>query len=223
MASVNVEGVVRRTLTQGVGIATLIFRYFLRYVSSTHRTDLSRFRGTFHSFDPVGFAIFAILGRLVLVGAAKLLKRLRFSAQPVCHVHDTTPALGRERRAGRAGNDWGRAAKRRWRTWQHAMAGLAGVACWPRCGETFNPIRGELGWIALPQACSLNDPLGHKLPDRNVTRVEINAGLFVRNSHDPRGFGIERRPFNQSKPGHVPSAIYRLHCRMDLHGLLSGT
>src|ERR1700730_2430986 len=25
------------------------------------RTDLSRFRGTFHSFDPVGFAIFAIL------------------------------------------------------------------------------------------------------------------------------------------------------------------
>src|SRR3984893_9109162 len=40
----------------------LIFRYFLRYFSSTHRTDLSRFRGTFHSFDPVGFAIFAILG-----------------------------------------------------------------------------------------------------------------------------------------------------------------
>src|SRR4030088_993680 len=39
----------------------LIFRYFLRYFSSTHRTDLSRFRGTFHSFDPVGFAIFAIL------------------------------------------------------------------------------------------------------------------------------------------------------------------
>src|SRR3981081_240546 len=38
-----------------VGIATLIFRYFLRYFSSTHRTDLSRFRGTFHSFDPVGF------------------------------------------------------------------------------------------------------------------------------------------------------------------------
>src|SRR5260370_14926644 len=31
-----------------------------RYFSSTHRTDLSRFRGTFHSFDPVGFAIFAI-------------------------------------------------------------------------------------------------------------------------------------------------------------------
>src|ERR1700730_7088785 len=27
------------------------FRYFLRYFSSTHRTDLSRFRGTFHSFD----------------------------------------------------------------------------------------------------------------------------------------------------------------------------
>src|SRR6202040_1161650 len=51
--------------SQGVGIATLIFRYFLRYFlryfSSTHRTDLSRFRGTFHSFDPVGFAIFAIL------------------------------------------------------------------------------------------------------------------------------------------------------------------
>src|ERR1700726_3705740 len=36
--------------SQGVGIATLIFRYFLRYFSSTHRTDLSRFRGTFHSF-----------------------------------------------------------------------------------------------------------------------------------------------------------------------------
>jgi hypothetical protein len=31
--------------SQGVGIATLIFRYFLRYFSSTHRTDLSRFRG----------------------------------------------------------------------------------------------------------------------------------------------------------------------------------
>src|ERR1700730_686834 len=30
--------------------STLIFRYFLRYFSSTHRTDLSRFRGTFHSF-----------------------------------------------------------------------------------------------------------------------------------------------------------------------------
>src|SRR4030088_1664057 len=37
------------------------FRYFLRYFSSNHRTDLSRFRGTFHSFDPVGFAIFAII------------------------------------------------------------------------------------------------------------------------------------------------------------------
>jgi hypothetical protein len=36
-----------------------IFRYFLRYFSSTPRTDLSKFRGTFHSFDPVGFAIFA--------------------------------------------------------------------------------------------------------------------------------------------------------------------
>jgi hypothetical protein len=36
------------------------FRYFLRYFSSTPRTDLSRFRRTFHSFDPVGFAIFAI-------------------------------------------------------------------------------------------------------------------------------------------------------------------
>src|ERR1700738_1216458 len=32
--------------------STLIFCYFLRYFSSTHRTDLSRFRGTFHSFDP---------------------------------------------------------------------------------------------------------------------------------------------------------------------------
>src|ERR1700730_11897903 len=48
-----------RAGSQGVGIATLIFRYFryfLRYFSSTHRTDLSRFRGTFHSFDPVGRA-----------------------------------------------------------------------------------------------------------------------------------------------------------------------
>jgi hypothetical protein len=36
----------------------------LRYFSSTHRTDLSRFRGTFHRFDPVGFAIFAIYTRL---------------------------------------------------------------------------------------------------------------------------------------------------------------
>ena len=39
-----------RAGSQGVGIATLIFRYFLRYFSSTHRTDLSRFRGTFHRF-----------------------------------------------------------------------------------------------------------------------------------------------------------------------------
>src|ERR1700732_550780 len=49
---------------QGVGIATLIFRYFLRYFSSTHRTDLSRFRGAFHSFDPVGFAIFATAAKI---------------------------------------------------------------------------------------------------------------------------------------------------------------
>src|SRR5260370_2768013 len=49
-----------RAGSQGVGIATLIFRYFLRYFSSTHRTDLSRFRGPFYSFDPVSFAIFAI-------------------------------------------------------------------------------------------------------------------------------------------------------------------
>src|SRR5580704_14380255 len=57
-----------RAGSQGVGIATLIFRYFLRYFSSTHRTDLSRFRGTFHSFDPVGFAIFADFagGKLVV-------------------------------------------------------------------------------------------------------------------------------------------------------------
>src|SRR5258705_3596701 len=51
-------------LSQGVAIATLIFRYFLRYFSSTHRTDLSRFRGTFHRFDPVGFAIFDIPSNL---------------------------------------------------------------------------------------------------------------------------------------------------------------
>jgi hypothetical protein len=31
-------------------------------------------------------------------------------------------------------------------------------------GAAFDP--------ALPQACSLNDPLGHKLPDRSVARVE---------------------------------------------------
>src|SRR5580704_12197412 len=48
-----------RAGSQGVGIATLIFRYFLRYFSSTHRADLSRFRGTFHSFDPVGSRRFA--------------------------------------------------------------------------------------------------------------------------------------------------------------------
>src|SRR6202022_3820972 len=50
------------------------FRYFLRYFSSTHRTDLSRFRGTFHSFDPVGFAIFAI-PRLAL-GVKSRVKRV---------------------------------------------------------------------------------------------------------------------------------------------------
>src|SRR3984893_18120944 len=33
--------------SQGVVIATLIFRYFLRYFSSTPRTDLSRFRRPF--------------------------------------------------------------------------------------------------------------------------------------------------------------------------------
>jgi hypothetical protein len=48
-----------RIVAEKISIATLIFRYFLRYFSSTHRADLSRFRGTFHSFDPVGFAIFA--------------------------------------------------------------------------------------------------------------------------------------------------------------------
>src|SRR6202045_3976605 len=57
-----------RAGSQGVGIATLIFRYFLRYFSSTHRADLSRFRGTFHSFDPVGFAIFATSSEVVPVG-----------------------------------------------------------------------------------------------------------------------------------------------------------
>src|SRR6202035_1170921 len=44
-----------RAGSQGVGIATLIFRYFryfLRYFSSTHRTDLSRFRGTFKFEKP---------------------------------------------------------------------------------------------------------------------------------------------------------------------------
>ena len=42
-----------RAGSQGVGIAALIFRYFryfLRYFSSTHRTDLSRFRGTLKIF-----------------------------------------------------------------------------------------------------------------------------------------------------------------------------
>jgi hypothetical protein len=33
---------------------------FFRYFSSTHRTALSRFRGTFHSFDPVGFCYFRV-------------------------------------------------------------------------------------------------------------------------------------------------------------------
>src|ERR1700682_5744821 len=54
------------------------FRYFLRYFSSTHRTDLSRFRGTFHSFDPVGFAIFAIPIR---AGHVMGKKRVRRSAE----------------------------------------------------------------------------------------------------------------------------------------------
>src|SRR6478672_9676898 len=55
----------RLMLVLRLGIATLILRYFLRYFSSLfffdfHRTNFSRFRRTFHSFDPVGFAIFAI-------------------------------------------------------------------------------------------------------------------------------------------------------------------
>ena len=54
-----------RIVAEKISIATLIFRYFLRYFSSTHRADLSRFRGTFHSFDPVGFAIFATCDTLV--------------------------------------------------------------------------------------------------------------------------------------------------------------
>jgi hypothetical protein len=49
------------TLKDAMARDVTIRRAFLRYFSSTHRTDLSRFRGTFHSFDPVGFAIFAIL------------------------------------------------------------------------------------------------------------------------------------------------------------------
>jgi hypothetical protein len=59
------RGVVRSPSTASLsGVArcwhsNAYFRYFLRYFSSTHRTDLSRFRGTFHSFNPVGFAIFA--------------------------------------------------------------------------------------------------------------------------------------------------------------------
>ena len=56
---------VRRDLAMTGGVArcwhsNAYFSLFLCYFSSTHRTDLSRFRGTFHSFDPVGFAIFAI-------------------------------------------------------------------------------------------------------------------------------------------------------------------
>jgi hypothetical protein len=41
---------------------TLIFRYFLRYFSSTHRTDLSRFRGTFHSFRSCWLCYFRYFG-----------------------------------------------------------------------------------------------------------------------------------------------------------------
>jgi Acyl-CoA dehydrogenase, N-terminal domain len=63
-----------RAGSQGVGIATLIFRNFLRYFSSTHRTDLSRFRGTFHSFDPVGFAIFASLRHLPKPGNSHVVR-----------------------------------------------------------------------------------------------------------------------------------------------------
>src|SRR6202035_1856084 len=51
-----------RAGSQGVGIATLIFRYFLRYFSSTHRTDLSRFRGTFHSFRSCWLCYFRYFG-----------------------------------------------------------------------------------------------------------------------------------------------------------------
>ena len=80
------------------------------------------------------------------------------------------------------------------------------------------PYKARLAGLRSPRRAAFNDSPGHKLPDRSVARVEINAGLFVRNAHDPRGFGIERGPFNQSKPGHVPSAIHRLHRRMNLHG-----
>src|ERR1700730_13293212 len=44
---------------EGLGRVGLGVRHFLMYFSLTHRTDMSRFRGTFHSFVPVGFAIFA--------------------------------------------------------------------------------------------------------------------------------------------------------------------
>ena len=45
--------------SQGVGIATLIFRYFFRYFSSTSTEQISPdSAGRFTSFDPVGFAIF---------------------------------------------------------------------------------------------------------------------------------------------------------------------
>ena len=85
----------------------------------------------------------------------------------VCHVHDTRTSLGHERPA------------------------LSGVARPTRPGKTFKPVRGELGQIALPPARGFNDPLGHKLPRRNVAGTKGESGLFVRQSHEPGGVRIE--------------------------------
>jgi hypothetical protein len=67
--------------------------------------------------------------------------------------------------------------------WQHAMAGLAGVTCWPRCGETFNPIRGELGGLRSPKrAASMI-----RLATSSRTAAYLPLFLFVTRTREPQG------------------------------------
>jgi hypothetical protein len=69
-----------------------------------HRTDLSRFRGTFHSFDFVGFAIFAIRvpsGQGVENGRTRILLMIdprRATVARLAFVAPTVPASESMRR-----------------------------------------------------------------------------------------------------------------------------
>jgi hypothetical protein len=84
------EGV--QNLEGGWQKMAIIFRYFLRYFSSAPRTDLSRFRGTFHSFDPVGFAIFAIPAAAAGRANGRCAPQHIFAIETILNITATTSA-----------------------------------------------------------------------------------------------------------------------------------